>query len=183
MKSALELVLLGRTTLSGFWYLRPHSAVKMHKTRYQVQDFATSRAIATHLSPPGIGLFVAFLHLIPASQVCSQLPAACLRAHARCLTEGVVPGGFGLVLGRFGRSRNAIRVSARWPVCIIMHTRGVPGSTEGLNLGVSWVGWIPEGPHPTSLPPPHLLLVSFAASVASPACPGCCSVGFNSSPL
>ena len=100
---------LGRTTLSGFWYLRPHSAVKMHKTRYQVQDFATSRAIATHLSPPGIGLFVAFLDLIPASQVRSQLPAACLRAHVRCLTEGGVPGGFGLVLGRFGRSRNAIR--------------------------------------------------------------------------
>ena len=81
----------------------------MHKTRYQVQDFATSRAIATHLSPPGIGLFVAFLDLIPASQVRSQLPAACLRAHVRCLTEGGVPGGFGLVLGRFGRSRNAIR--------------------------------------------------------------------------
>ena len=53
-----------------------------------------------------------------------------------------------------------------------MYTRGAPGSTEGLNLGVSWVGWIPEGPHPTSLPLPHLLCVSFPASVASPACTG-----------
>ena len=103
---------------------------------------------------------------------CRAANRSCLRAHARCLTEGVVPGGFGLVLGRFGRSRNAIRVSARWPVCIIMYTRGAPGSTEGLNLGVSWVGWIPEGPHPTSLPLPHLLCVSFPASVASPACTG-----------
>ena len=53
-----------------------------------------------------------------------------------------------------------------------MYTRGAPGSTEGLNLGVSWVGCIPEGPHPTSLPLPHLLCVSFPASVASPACTG-----------
>lgn len=141
----------------------------MLKTWYVVHFLVPKR----HTCAPQVSWFFGLSGIrYLASQVGSHLPAACLRTHACCLAGwgGSRRGGVWFLV--LHMHRDAIPVSAWLPVCIIMYTRGAPGSTVGLNLGVSWVGWIPEGPHPTSLPCPHLLLVSFAASVASPACTG-----------
>ena len=89
---------LGRTTLSGFWHQIPLSPVKMLKTWYVVHFLVPTR----HTCAPQVSWFfrlsgIRYLE----SQVCSQLPAACLRTHSWCLAGGMLPGWFGLVFGRF----------------------------------------------------------------------------------